>query len=246
MTYKVWENIYKKTDYQLLSSRMKNVLNDRKLLYMYYPCVRLIRKNKIKINKSIEIGAGSGQFSLVLKKLNLINEVYLLDIEEKALEIAKKLFFEFGEECKTIKGDILKKKFTKNYFDLSISGGLIEHFNGTKQNQVIESHVNIAKYSILQFPTDNLLYWSVRKIISMRNGGVWPFGYEKPLSKKYANSLFNKNDLEIIDIDFHYFLSALAYRSKNISLRRILTRNPVPFLIMDYAFLVKKQSTDSL
>ena len=236
----VWDKVYENGEsFENLCFATENLLANKELLKAYYPLVRLIKRNKLKINKSLEFGAGTGQMSLILKKLGLVEEVYLVDIEEGALKIAEKLFRRFGEKCQIIKADLFKTNFKENEFDLCFSGGLIEHFKGERQNEVIRRHM-IARNVIFQFPVDSLTYWTIRSIISIKNKFRWPFGYEKPISINRAKRLMEENKIKIIDDDFHYLLPAVARRMKNPS--KLFYSNVLSRIFkMDYAILCKKK-----
>jgi len=236
----VWDKIYSENNFNISVRMIENLLKNRQLLYSYYPIVRLLEKNKLKINKSIELGAGTGQMSLILKKLGLVKEVYLVDIEKSALEIAKRLFAKFNEKCTIIHSDMFKLKYKKDEFDLCFSGGLIEHFKGKQQDEVIQIHANLAKYIIYQFPFNSHTYWLIRCIISAKNKGKWPFGYEKPISKARTKILMKRNNIKILDEDFHYVLPAVACRLKKVPNKALFSPKNIPFFKMDYAVLCKK------
>lgn len=240
MTKDIWEDVYKKTDFDILVKRIKIMLDNPKLLYRYYPLARLLRKGNLKFNKSIELGAGTGQFSLILKKLGYIKEVYLVDVEEEALDIAKKLFEEFGEECNIINSNLLDLDYEKDSFDICFSGGLIEHFKGEEQEKVIKIHMDIAKKTIFQFPYSSITYWAMRKLITLKNKG-WPFGYEKPLSKLDAKRLIQRKGIEIIDEDYHYLLPIVFNRITSDKIARCsFICKLFPFFKMDYIIYCRK------
>lgn len=238
----VWDEVYERGEsFSELCSATENLLANKNLLYAYYPLVRLIKRNKLKIRKSIEFGAGTGQMSLILKKLGLVEDVYLVDIEKGALGIAERLFNRFGEKCKIIHADLFKINFKEDEFDLCFSGGLIEHFKEEKQDEVIKRHARIARNIIFQFPINSLTYWTIRSIISVKNKFRWPFGYEKPISTREARLLMRKNGIRIIDEDFHYLLPAIARKIKNPS-KLMYNGIPSKLFKMDYSILCKKVS----
>lgn len=233
-----WDEVYQKTDFKKLCKRIRMMLNNPKLLYSYYPIVRILKRNNLKFNKSIELGAGTGQLSLILKKLGFVKEVYLVDAEKKASEISKKLFKEFKEECNVITLDLLDLDYSKDYFDLCFSGGLIEHFKGKEQEEVINSHSRIAKHIIFQFPYKSKSYWVMRKLITLKEG-KWPFGYEEPLSRIHALRLVNKRNLIVEDDDYHYLPSIITSR---IKLLRFIIPYSLKQFPMDYIIYCRKCS----
>lgn len=233
----VWDKIYEKNNFKISCRMIDNLLKNKALLYSYYPIVRILEKNKIIAKKSIELGAGTGQISLILKKLGLIDEVYLVDIEKSALDIAKRLFEHFGEKCTIINEDLFKLNFPKKSFDLCFSGGLIEHFKHQKQDEVIKAHAKLAKNIIFQFPFNSLTYWAIRTVITLKNYGKWPFGYEKPLSLNKAEDLFKKNKLKILATDYHYLLPAIFSRTRIIPKKEFYSPQKIPFFKMDCVIL---------
>lgn len=235
----VWKDVYSKNNFEISCRMVENLLKNKPLLYSYYPIVRIIEKNNLQIDKSIELGAGTGQMSLILKKLGLIKKVYLVDIEQSALDIAKRLFEQFGEECVIIHSDMFKLDYKKNIFDLCFSGGLIEHFKGEEQNRVIQIHANLAKNIIFQFPASTPTYWTVRGLITVKNG-KWPFGYERPFSKDRAKELMIKNNLKILSKDSHYVLPALFCRAKKTYKEIFYNPKYIPLFKMDYALYCVK------
>ena len=224
-----WKEVYQDADFKKLCKKIRVMLANPSMLYSYYPIARIFKRNNLRFNKSIELGAGTGQFSLILKKLGFIKEVYLVDIEKGALEMAKNLFKEFDEECNIIHSDLLDLKEVKEYknqsFDVCFSGGLIEHFIGHEQEEVIKTHLDIAKEVILQFPYDSKTYWAMRNIIT-KTKGKWPFGYEYPLSRRDTFKVMNNfagKKWRIKDEDYHYLLPILLSKTPfnvlNIPLR---------------------------
>lgn len=261
-----WQEVYQNADFEKLCKKIRLMLNNKKLLYAYYPIARILKRNNKEFKKSIELGAGTGQFSLILKKLGFIDEVYLVDVEKGALDIAKKLFNEFGEKCNIIHSDLFdlkKDKKTKKdkKFDLCFSGGLIEHFVGAEQREVVKIHLDLAEEVIFQFPYDSKTYWAMRNLITLREG-KWPFGYEYPLSKKDIFRLIYEvnegsncrvgmdgmgvkcNSWAIKDEDYHYLqpiiLSKIPFTLSKIS--NLFLSNPfINLNPMDYVVYCTKR-----
>jgi ubiquinone/menaquinone biosynthesis C-methylase UbiE len=124
-----WNKLYENSKLKDIENRINLGLKDKKNLVIYYPWLNLIIKNRLKFKRSLEVGSGTGSYSLILKKLGLVEEVYLFDWSEESLKLAKKLFEHYGEKAHFIQGDAKNLPFKDNFFDLTLSGGLLEHFS---------------------------------------------------------------------------------------------------------------------
>lgn len=80
-----------------------------------------------KIGKIIDIGCGAGFYFNFFKNLGF-KELHGLEYDKENIEKAKEL--NKGVEVKLIKSDVrnLSNLYEKNYFDVAVSLGLIEHF----------------------------------------------------------------------------------------------------------------------
>ncbi len=135
---KTWENLYSKTDFEHMVERIDYSLKIKEGIFQYYPWLDVLRRNNLGFVKCLEVGSGTGAYSLILKKLGFAKKVYLLDWSEESLHMAKKLFKDYKEKATFIRGNALNLPFKDKSFDLTISGGLIEHFNDLDMQRVIE------------------------------------------------------------------------------------------------------------
>jgi 2-polyprenyl-3-methyl-5-hydroxy-6-metoxy-1,4-benzoquinol methylase len=92
-----------------------------------------------------EVGCGTGTFSLTLNMLGA--KTTLIDADDDALILAKKIFFMYGREASFVKADVLQSvpEGLKGCFDIVISGGLAEHFIGNEREQCILFHRKLLK-----------------------------------------------------------------------------------------------------
>jgi len=74
----------------------------------------------------LEAGCGRGIISARMAELGA--EVYLLDISEEALQIARKHFIAKNLHAMFLHGDILDLPFRESRFDLVWNAGVMEHF----------------------------------------------------------------------------------------------------------------------
>ncbi len=215
-----WNELYSNSEFKEFIKKIDYGLEKPERLYEYYPWLKLLKDNKIKIKKSLEIGAGSGSYSLILKKLGLVEEVYLLDWSEESLNISKKLFKKYGVEGNFIKGDVRNLPFKDKEFDLILSGGLLEHFENEDILKILKEKKRVSKYILTQVPVSNIPYWTMRVIITIIKKG-WPFGFEKPVSVSKNIKMHNERGIKIIDKSYHDILTAIKYNygaKKNLNL----------------------------
>lgn len=215
-----WDKIYElgiKGDFtrgiDKLTNILKNILDNKKVLYMQYPLIELAKKF-CKHNSTIEIGCGTGTFSLLFKKLEIAKNLYLVDTSLPALKTAQKLFQIFNESAYFILADGMNLPFKNSSFDISFSGGLIEHFEGKKQQKIVSEHCRVATGILCEFPVDSPAYWLQRYIITLISG-EWPFGYEKPLSYQEAKVLFKKAGYDIVTTSYHDSITAAIFKLSN-------------------------------
>jgi SAM-dependent methyltransferase len=95
--------------------------------------------------RTLEIGCGTGTFSLTLNMLGA--NTTLLDADPEAIEAAKKCFSIYGLKADYITGDVTKPlpEALRAKFDFVISGGLAEHFTGDNRVFVIRWHRETLK-----------------------------------------------------------------------------------------------------
>jgi len=165
----------------------------------------------VKFGISIEIGCGSGYYSLMLKKLGLVEDCVLLDSSFSALKIASQLFRISGEDAFFVLADGLEVPFADKSFDLSFSGGLIEHFRGSEQRKLVSEHCRVAESVVCQVPTHSLFYWLQRGVITLLNA-KWPFGYESPVSSEQLESLYRNEGFQLRSFGYHDFITMLLFR----------------------------------
>jgi uncharacterized protein YbaR (Trm112 family) len=190
---------------------LNNGLNNVPSLSAFYPLIGLINNLNAKFTNSIEIGSGTGSYSLLLKKLNLVKNAILIDSSISALKISKALFENLNVPACHIHANGLDLPFVSKSFDISLSGGLIEHFKGEEQTRLISEHCRVGKTVICQVPTQSFFYWLQRAGITMLNG-KWPFGYEKPISLKQLDALFRESNFVLSSHNYHDFITMALFR----------------------------------
>lgn len=130
----------------------------------------------------LEAGAGSGRISARLTQEGA--SVYLVDYSEKAIELAKREFRAKGIEGHFHQGDIRHLPYDDDFFDISWSSGVIEHYNYREQMAILSELARVTKpegliINIVPFarsPFYILGKWWGEK------SGRWPYGIEIPMT----------------------------------------------------------------
>jgi ubiquinone/menaquinone biosynthesis C-methylase UbiE len=137
-----------------------------------------------KINKIVEIGAGTGLTCLRLAK-KFAAVPYLVDLSPKALELEKRNSQLLGISAVIKKGDIRNIPFPDNYFDCTFSIGVNEHFEGGERKKTFSEMIRITRKKsviLVTTPYAYCIFYRIGKFIRdlLRR---WPFGFEKPYSE---------------------------------------------------------------
>ncbi len=205
--YKYWDSEWERTSLEGTRARLERMLKNPPHLEAYYPLVRLARRNDLKNLRTLEVGCGCGSYSLILKKMGIVGEATLLDISQTGLDLAKKLFASFGEECRTVQGDAMELPFADGEFDLVLSGGLLEHFEADEQERLAHEQCRVAKNVLCQVPASTPAYWTMRMLLTARFLG-WRWGWERPMNLHQLSTLFKQENFKVVDKDFHDLFTA--------------------------------------
>ena len=144
-----------------------------------------------------EIGCGTGELSARLVE-RYGGSVTVLDSSSEALKIAEGNFKARNIQAKIIKSDIFDFSSDKKY-DLVHSEGLIEHFIGEKQEEMVERHRMLARkggYVLISVPMSTWYYRLWRSWKEKR--GDWHFGYEMPMTTEELRKVMESAGLEVI------------------------------------------------
>jgi len=196
--------------------------SDIRTFLTYFSLGRLAIKSGIRCNNSIEIGSGTGTYSLWLKKLKIINNAYLVDVSENAIKASQELFRELDEKAYFVLADGLALPFRDKSFDLSLSGGLIEHFDEEERQNIVHEHCRVSNKVLCQIPLNNPAYWVGRYLQCLFYRG-WPFGYEKPSSLREIEKMFSAENFLVEFVSYHDLLTAAAFRLS----KKFCERNPL-------------------
>lgn len=153
----------------------------------------------IKGLKTIEVGAGLGDFSLLFGSLGA--SVTLADYSDEAIEKAKARFKAHGQKADYRLADMLNvPEILQNKYDLSFSLGLAEHFSGNDREKIVAAHAKVLKHNGLTFISVPYRYSFLYRIwMWLRiKQGTWEYGLEIPFSKTELRELAEKSGLETL------------------------------------------------
>lgn len=104
----------------------------------------------------LEVGAGSGGGSILVKRLIPKAKVIATDIDPRIcasiVKFAKKAEVDIIVEC----CDVLKLPYQDQSFDVCFSGGLMEHFSESLMLQGMREQLRVAKVVLMSVP---VLHW---------------------------------------------------------------------------------------
>lgn len=113
-----WSSIYNNCNLQDIAQNIDNP-------FEYQVLLSNIIRDYVGDGKLLEAGCGFGVTSLLVG--NRCKKT-LLDIEQKAIDIAQYIFEEKGHEATFLKGDIFDMPFNDQHFDVVFNAGVLEHF----------------------------------------------------------------------------------------------------------------------
>lgn len=177
-----WSNLLNDADEN--RSALQKFINDA--TYFYIKKFIIDKFGSITDLRILEMGCGRGVASaaMALQGANIT----LLDLSTPALQSAQE-FFKNNDlrspQC--ISADILNLPDTLlNRFDVVMSFGLVEHFNGKERIDVFKSHLaTLRSKGVAVILVPNRLYFpaQIYQFVSERLG-TWPYGYERDFTPK--------------------------------------------------------------
>jgi len=187
-----WNPVREETTKDIIDQRILSVSST----WPWRNTIRIIKKNGIPFNelKIIEIGCGTGTFSLTLRLMGA--SVTLLDINSEVLENTKRIYRFYDCEAEFLRADCLEDapENLKSAFDFAVSGGLAEHFVSENRVKSIAYHKNLLKkggFAFIGVPNRfSPFYWEVRLLRELT--GTWNILDEDPFSYAELNRLAEK------------------------------------------------------
>lgn len=205
----VWDSLHQRMDYSRLAEEMKQRMAvDKDFLEDYFSQAVLVREQGESARTVLDIGCGSGTYSLAVACLAGKRDLTLLDLSPAALQGAGRLLGLFGCRVHLVVGDIHRLPFQDRAYDLAMSGGLIEHFTGAEQAGILAEHLRVSGQVVIQAPESTLAYWGFRRLYTLLKGG-WPFGFEQPLRRRAVRGWLEERGFTITAWGSHDFASAV-------------------------------------
>ncbi len=203
-----WDNLW--SDLNISPSRIEKKsweIHHKRVFKIYK---KFLRKIKIKNPKIVELGCGSGELTArLIKKCG--GTATLIDNSKEALKLAARNFENQEIKAKFLLKDVFKYK-PKEKFDIVHSEGLIEHFIGKKQKEMIEAHKRFLKkngFIIITVPRPAWYYKIWKWFLEKTNR--WPFGFEKALNKYELKKILEDCELKVLDFfEYSRYSFALA------------------------------------
>lgn len=139
---------------------------------------------RIKGLRTIEMGCGRGDLSALLAQEGAC--VTLLDTSQRALDQARMRFSRLGLEARFEIGDLFAINSALDRYDVSLSSGVIEHFQSDQRTLAIQRHghaIHDHGMAIISVPNARCVPYRIWKSwLELRD--CWPYGYECPFSRR--------------------------------------------------------------
>jgi SAM-dependent methyltransferase len=187
--------------------------------------------------KVMEAGCGSGVISAELASRGA--DVFLLDISEDALQIARDYFAQKHLRATFVLGDIFDLPFDDSQFDVIWNAGVLEHFENESRLKAVQGIAHFIKPGglFISFnPSDKAFFYKIGKKAA-EGKGKWPYGPEFPVrSLKGECEASGLTVLTEYHICFRDNLSYLFYVSKILKsiVKIVLLPFPDDFLIKKF------------
>ncbi|MBU1997526.1 MAG: glycosyltransferase [Candidatus Omnitrophica bacterium] len=145
--------------------------------------IRSIRKTNLDFENSdiAEFGGGNSCVYPKIKKKLGYNSYHVFDNNERGLKLFARKSLDDARASNFKKDLLLDDKIERKY-DISISIGLIEHFEKQQTKLMIKRHFDAVKdggFVFVTFPKGTFIYRSIRFVAEQI--GVWKFHDERPM-----------------------------------------------------------------
>ena len=139
----------------------------------------------------LEVGAGSGRGSILIKRLQPHREVVALDASVKACSVMQRYSVAAKTPIKVVQADALTIPFPDKYFGVAFSVGLLEHYPDEWIIAALKEQCRVARAVMFNVPTD--FYLSMFRTVHGDERGLTKMEWLK-LATRVA---------PIMDITFH-------------------------------------------
>jgi len=124
----------------------------------------------LKPKSILEVGAGTGRMSILLKRLLPETKVVVLDIDPEVCAGIRKSVEVSGTTIEVLEADLLSLPFPDGSFDLCHSEGVMEHFSAEKMLTGVREQLRVARAVIVTVP---LLHWFAQRRSSQGDELMW-------------------------------------------------------------------------
>jgi len=146
--------------------------------YDFLSKIMIKRFGRVEGLRVLELGAGRGDISYLLAKAGAL--VTLIDASEIALDQARAVFAGSGLNANFVLADLFESEISQS-FDVAMSFGLVEHFQGSERRRLFELHRS-GKLGFVSVPNALCVpyrLWKAAKEVLHS----WPYGDEFPLTR---------------------------------------------------------------
>ncbi len=219
-TAKVWDSIW--TDSGLNKNDLVTLEAEAATKrWLVLKQILLAELNTLKNKKVLEIGSGIGTYAALIAKEGA--KATVLDYSTQALSRAGEFFKANDLPLKIVKADALRlPKRLYSAYDVAISIGLTEHFNGKQRLLINRVHLDALKpggIAVIAVPNAYNPPYRIFKFLK-ETTGRWEFGEEHPYTKKELLQLVNKLGAEKVALFGDDFYSSLKFLLPANFLRR--------------------------
>ncbi|MEK6798176.1 MAG: class I SAM-dependent methyltransferase [Planctomycetota bacterium] len=151
--------------------------------------------------RTIELGSGRGDWSALLAEHGA--SVTLLDASDAGLDQARARFQRLGLTAEFLRGDMFAMEEFAGKFDVALSSGVIEHFQGVDRLRSVKAHVaalHSGGLAVISVPHAACLPYRAWKWYLQRRGW-WPYGVELPYGRRELRRLAVQSGLQDLSSD---------------------------------------------
>lgn len=165
-----------------------------------YPVFR--KHFPIAPKKILDVGGGTGRYGVKFAQEYPHAKVYVTDILEESLAIARSLIKQMGvTNIEIRKEDVNLLSFPDDFFDVVFCDVVIQHLPNAK-NAMQEMRRVLKPGGLLIVSVNNKL--NPHTIYKFLAGKSYRYGYEKSYTRKELRDLFLEHQLDVIAVDGFY------------------------------------------
>lgn len=155
------------------------------------PFLDLVLKYSKSGKPVLECGSGTGKFAAYLASLGV--KSYAMDLEEAMVEQAKELSQKVSPNnpVQVLQGDIKSIPFDDNFFSVTHSSGVFEHFSDDEICEIINEQLRVSDICVFSVPTP---YFEKKML-----------GNERFMLREEWRKIISKSNAKIIkETGYHY------------------------------------------